>query len=50
MARHRWPIGVESHWFRAWLIERLSDDVEFRQQRDNRAKISALLDRSGAQL
>ena len=48
MARHRWPIGVgraafESHWFRAWLIERLSDDAEFRQQRDNRAKISGLL-------
>jgi hypothetical protein len=50
LAYWREPRDIESHWFRAWLIERLSDDAEFRQQRDNRAKISALLERSGAQL
>jgi cytohesin len=50
LAYWREPRDIESHWFRAWLIERLSDDVEFRQQRDNRTKISALLERSGAQL
>jgi alpha-amylase/alpha-mannosidase (GH57 family) len=41
---------IERHWFRVWLIERLVDDPEFRHQRDSRAKISALLERSGAQL
>jgi ankyrin repeat protein len=50
LAYWREPRDIESHWFRVWLIERLSDDADFRQQRDNRAKISALLDRSGAQL
>ena len=50
LAYWREPRDIESHWFRTWLIERLSDDAEFRRQRANRAKISALLERSGAQL
>jgi hypothetical protein len=50
LAYWREPRDIESHWFRVRLIERLSDDAEFRQQRDNRAKVSALLERSGAQL
>jgi ankyrin repeat protein len=40
----------EAHWFRKWLFERLSAGPGFRQQRENRAKISALLERSGALL
>ena len=50
LAYWREPRDLESHWFRVWLIERLGDDAEFRQQRETRAKISALLERSGAQL
>ena len=50
LAYWRQPRDIEIHWFRVWLIERLVDNTEFRQQRDNRAKISALLERSGAQL
>jgi len=50
LAYWRKPRDVESHRFRVWLIERLVDNPEFREQRDNRAKISALLERSGAQL
>jgi hypothetical protein len=44
------PREFEIHWFRVWLIERLVCDPNLRQQRDSRAKISALLERSGAQL
>ena len=50
LAYWREPRDIEIHWFRVWLIERLVDNPEFQQQRDNRAKISALLERSGAQL
>ena len=50
LAYWREPRDIESHWFPVWLIERLTDDTDFRQQRDNRAKISALLERSRAQL
>ena len=50
LAYWREPRDFEAHWFRVWLIERLSDEPEFRQQRENRAKISALLESSGAVL
>jgi ankyrin repeat protein len=50
LAYWREPRDFEAHWFRAWLFERLSSQPEFRQQRENRAKISALLERSGAVL
>jgi hypothetical protein len=50
LAYWREPRDIETHWFRVWLIERLSDDDDFRQERDNRGKISALLERSGGQL
>lgn len=50
LAYWRAPREFEIHWFRVWLFERLSGDPEFRRQRDDRAKISALLERSGAQL
>jgi len=50
LAYWREPRYVETHWFQVWLIERLGGSDEFRQERENRAKISALLERSGAQL
>lgn len=50
LAYWREPRDIESHSFRVWLNERLGAVAEFRQQRDNRAKISALLERAGAQL
>ena len=50
LAYWREPRDFEIHWFRVWLIERLVCDPNLRQQRDSRAKISALLERSGAQL
>jgi uncharacterized protein len=50
LACWREPRDFETHWFRVWLIERLSDEPEFRQQRENRAKVSALLERAGASL
>lgn len=51
LAYWREPRYFETHWFRAWLVERLSGDTnEFQRERDKRAKISALLERSGAAL
>jgi hypothetical protein len=50
LAYWREPRDFEAHWFREWLFERLSADPSFRQQRENRAKISAFLERSGALL
>jgi hypothetical protein len=44
------PRDFETHWFRVWLIDRLGGDAEVRRQRENRAKISALLESSGALL
>jgi hypothetical protein len=38
------------HWFRVWLIERVTSDPDFQREREDRAKISALLTRSGATL
>jgi hypothetical protein len=35
LAYWREPRDYEAHWFRAWIIERLSDEGEFRRQRDN---------------
>ncbi len=40
----------EVHWFRVWLIERVTGDPDFRREREDRAKISAFLARSGASL
>jgi ankyrin repeat protein len=50
LACWREPRDSEIHWFTSWLFERLSDDSYFQEQRENRAKISALLERSGALL
>jgi len=57
-ARDRWgktpltywrePRYHEIHWFGTWLMERLSGDPDFRRQREDRARISAFLARSGA--
>jgi len=59
-ARDRWgktPLAYwresrdyEIHWFRVWLIERVTGDPDFRREREDRAKISAFLARSGASL
>ena len=40
----------ERHWFITWLFDRFGGDEEFRRQRENRARVSALLARSGAVL
>ena len=50
LAYWREPRDFETHWFRAWLNERLLGDAVVRRQRENRAKISALLECSGALL
>lgn len=50
LAYWREPRHFEVHWFRAWLIERLAGGPDLRRERDDRARISALLERSGAQL
>jgi ankyrin repeat protein len=50
LAYWREPRDMERHWFRTWLIDRLVDDAEFRRQREDRARISQLLERAGAQL
>jgi hypothetical protein len=50
LAYWRKPRDFETHWFRAWLIDRLGGDSEVQRQRDNRAKVSALLESSGALL
>jgi hypothetical protein len=46
----REPRYYEIHWFRMWLIERLSSDPDFQREREDRAEISAFLTRSGATL
>jgi len=48
LAYWREPRDSEVHWFTTWIFERLGDDSYSQQQRENRAKISALLERSGA--
>jgi hypothetical protein len=50
LAYWREPRDFERYWFRVWLIERLTGGPEFQEERQNRAKISALLERSGALL
>jgi len=50
LAYWREPRDSEVHWFTTWLFERLGDDPYFQEQREHRAKISALLERSGALL
>jgi ankyrin repeat protein len=46
----REPREYEVHWFRTWVIERLIPDNDFPQQRQTRATISHLLERSGGVL
>jgi len=50
LAYWREPRDFESHWISTWLIERLGDSADFRRQREARAVMSALLERSGAVL
>jgi ankyrin repeat protein len=50
LAYWREPRYFETHWFMVWLIERVSSDPDFRRQRDDRARISTFLARSGATL
>ena len=38
LAYWRKPRDFETHWFRAWLIDRLGGDSEVQRQRENRAK------------
>ena len=40
----RQPRHYESHWVQTWMIERLSDDPEFKRERENRSKIWKLLE------
>jgi ankyrin repeat protein len=46
----REPRNSEVHWFTTWIFERLGDDSYYQLQRENRAAVSALLERSGALL
>jgi len=50
LAYWREPRDSEVHWFSTWLFERLGDDSYSEQQRENRVKVSDLLERSGALL
>jgi len=50
LAYWREPRDSDVHWFTTWLFERLGDDPYFQEQRENRAKVSALLERAGALL
>jgi ankyrin repeat protein len=47
LAYWREPRDYENHWFTTWVFDRLGDSGTG-TQRENRAKISALLERSGA--
>lgn len=46
----REPREYERHWFSTWLLELLDHDSHFREQRENRTKISVLLERAHAVL
>ena len=50
LAYWREPRDYERGWFTTWLIERVTGDSIFEKQRENHAKISALLERSGGAL
>jgi hypothetical protein len=50
LAYWREPREYERRWFTTWILERLTSDSPFRQERENRDKVSAVLDRSGASL
>jgi hypothetical protein len=50
LAYWREPRDCEMHWFRVWLIERVTSDPDFQREREDRAKIFAFLARSGAVL
>lgn len=48
LAYWREPRDYETRWFTTWVFDRLSGDSATGTQRENRAKISAFLQRSGA--
>jgi ankyrin repeat protein len=50
LAYWREPREYEVHWFRIWLMERVTGDPVLEHERQDRAKISALLEGSGALL
>lgn len=50
LAYWREPRDYERHWFTMWLFDRLSGDSPIQRERENRAKISALLAQSHAAL
>jgi len=50
LAYWREPRDYERHWVRSWLIDRLAGDSPVQRERENRAKVSALLERSLAAL
>jgi ankyrin repeat protein len=50
LAYWREPRDFERHWFTTWLFERLGDDSYPQEQRESRARISALLEHAGALL
>ena len=50
LAYWREPRDYEMHWFRVWLMERVTSDPDFQREREDRAKITALLAHSGAVL
>ena len=46
LAYWREPRDYERYWVRSWLIDRLAGDSPVQRERENRAKVSALLERS----
>jgi hypothetical protein len=50
LAYWREPRDFETHWLRQWLLSHLTDDPDFQRSHADRARISALLERSGATL
>jgi hypothetical protein len=50
LAYWRQPRYYEEHWFQTWINERIFANEWAGQQRAARAKISTLLERSGAVL
>lgn len=46
----RVPRYFETHWIQTWLLERISDELHFERERQNRVKITRFLERAGAEL
>jgi ankyrin repeat protein len=50
MTYWRKPRNYEKHWLQTWLLDRLSGGSAFRMERENRARVSAVLERTGIRM